>query len=220
AAAAARAADAPVDPDCLRARGGAGRPGREALPDRGGDPRRLGLGEVVPGLHRATRAAADCAGRRAGRARSPAPGARLGLRRNGCCRRLRDRRRRLRGGLGGPARPPAKRAPGERPLGVAAGGMKVLVVSGMWPPDVGGPASHAPEVCEFLRSRGHTVEAATMASRAPAAEAYPVHWASRRLPLVVRHAAAVRMLRRAARRADVVYTTGIIGRTSLAAALA
>jgi len=98
--------------------------------------------------------------------------------------------------------------------------MKVLVVSGMWPPDVGGPASHAPEVCEFLRSRGHTVEAATMASRAPAAEAYPVHWASRRLPLVVRHAAAVRMLRRAARRADVVYTTGIIGRTSLAAALA
>ena len=28
--------------------------------------------------------------------------------------------------------------------------MKVLVVSGIWPPDVGGPASHAPEVARFL----------------------------------------------------------------------
>ena len=26
--------------------------------------------------------------------------------------------------------------------------MNVLVVSGIWPPDVGGPASHAPEVAE------------------------------------------------------------------------
>ena len=29
--------------------------------------------------------------------------------------------------------------------------LKVLVVSGIWPPDVGGPASHAPEVAAFLR---------------------------------------------------------------------
>ena len=32
--------------------------------------------------------------------------------------------------------------------------MKVLIVSGIWPPDVGGPASHAPEVAEFLRVPG------------------------------------------------------------------
>ena len=31
---------------------------------------------------------------------------------------------------------------------VAEAGMKVVVVSGIWPPDVGGPASHAPEVCD------------------------------------------------------------------------
>ncbi len=36
--------------------------------------------------------------------------------------------------------------------------MKVLVVSGIWPPDVGGPASHAPEVAGFLHERGHRVE--------------------------------------------------------------
>ena len=28
--------------------------------------------------------------------------------------------------------------------------MKVVIVTGIWPPDVGGPASHAPEVAEFL----------------------------------------------------------------------
>jgi glycosyltransferase involved in cell wall biosynthesis len=95
--------------------------------------------------------------------------------------------------------------------------MNVLVVSGMWPPDVGGPASHAPEVCEQLLARGHGVEAATMADCAPAPEPYDVHWASRRLPLGARHAAAVAVISRAARRADVVYSTGIVGRTTLAA---
>jgi len=98
--------------------------------------------------------------------------------------------------------------------------MNILVVSGMWPPDVGGPASHAPEVCEYLLAQGHRVEAVTMASRPPAGEAYPVHWASRRTPLVVRHIAATRLIRRLAARSDVVYTTGIIGRSGLGAALA
>jgi glycosyltransferase involved in cell wall biosynthesis len=98
--------------------------------------------------------------------------------------------------------------------------MNVLVISGMWPPDVGGPASHAPEVCEYLLGQGHRVEAATMASRPPAAEGYPVHWASRRTPLVWRHIAAARLIRKLAARADVVYTTGIIGRSGLGAALA
>jgi glycosyltransferase involved in cell wall biosynthesis len=98
--------------------------------------------------------------------------------------------------------------------------MNVLVISGMWPPDVGGPASHAPEVCEYLLAHGHRVEAATMASRPPEQEAYPVHWASRRAPLVVRHLVATRLIRKLAAQADVVYTTGIIGRSGLGAALA
>src|SRR5438552_2952311 len=90
----------------------------------------------------------------------------------------------------------------------------------MWPPDVGGPASHAPEVAEYLRSRGHHVAAVTMADAAPAPEPYPVSWASRRSPLVWRHAVAVRTVARAARQADVVYSTGMIGRSSLGTAIA
>ena len=98
--------------------------------------------------------------------------------------------------------------------------MNVLVATGMWPPDVGGPASHAPEVCEFVLHRGHRVAAVTMADRAPAPERYPVHWASRRTPLVWRQLAAALLVARLARKADIVYTTGMIGRSSLGAALA
>ncbi len=97
--------------------------------------------------------------------------------------------------------------------------MKVLIVSGIWPPDVGGPASHAPEVAEMLLSRGHEVEVVTTADRAPALEAYPVHWASRSLPRGVRHVRAVQLIAAAARRADVVYSTGMLGRSALGSAL-
>jgi glycosyltransferase involved in cell wall biosynthesis len=98
--------------------------------------------------------------------------------------------------------------------------VRILIVSGMWPPDVGGPASHAPELASYLQGRGHDVEAATMADREPAPQPYPVHWASRRMPIGVRHARAVETVRRAARRAQVVYSTGMIGRSTLGTALA
>jgi glycosyltransferase involved in cell wall biosynthesis len=97
--------------------------------------------------------------------------------------------------------------------------VKVIVVSGIWPPDVGGPASHAPEVAEYLRGRGHEVEVVTTAARPPAPQPYPVHWASRRLPVGARHLRTATLIRKAAGRADVVYSTGMVGRSGLGAAL-
>jgi glycosyltransferase involved in cell wall biosynthesis len=91
--------------------------------------------------------------------------------------------------------------------------VKVLVVSGIWPPDVGGPASHAPEVAAYLVERGHEVEVVTTASSAPAQAAYAVHWVSRSLPPGVRHLRAAALVASRARRADVVYTTGMFGRS-------
>jgi glycosyltransferase involved in cell wall biosynthesis len=98
--------------------------------------------------------------------------------------------------------------------------LNVLVVSGIWPPDVGGPASHAPEVAAFLRACGHDVEVVTTAEAAPAPEDYTVHWVRRSLPPGVRHVEGVRLVRERARRADVVYTTGMFGRSSLGSLLA
>jgi glycosyltransferase involved in cell wall biosynthesis len=92
--------------------------------------------------------------------------------------------------------------------------VKVLIVSGIWPPDVGGPASHAPDVAGFLAERGHEVEVVTTADAAPDPQEYPVRWVSRSLPVGVRHVRGAALVRSRARRADVVYTTGMFGRSS------
>ena len=52
--------------------------------------------------------------------------------------------------------------------------MKVVVVSGIWPPDVGGPASHAPALAAALLEAGHSVEMMTTTDGEPEARPYPV----------------------------------------------
>lgn len=98
--------------------------------------------------------------------------------------------------------------------------MRVLVVSGIWPPDVGGPASHAPDVASFLVERGHSVHVLTTAAAEPAPQRYPVTWLSRRIPKGALHVRTGLEIARLARNADVVYTTGMFGRSAGGAALA
>ena len=98
--------------------------------------------------------------------------------------------------------------------------MRVLIVSGIWPPDVGGPASHAPDVAQFLRGRGHEVEVVTTADAPPAARPYPVRAVPRRHRVGVRHYRGAALVHHRARNADVVYTTGMFGRSAVGSALA
>src|SRR3954447_17802489 len=95
--------------------------------------------------------------------------------------------------------------------------MKVVIVSGIWPPDVGGPASHAPELADFLHGRGHDVRVVTVAAAAPGAREYPVDWMPRKYPPGVRHFFTAGLVHRAARDADVVYSTGMLGRSTVGA---
>jgi glycosyltransferase involved in cell wall biosynthesis len=98
--------------------------------------------------------------------------------------------------------------------------VRVLVVSGIWPPDVGGPASHAPDVAAFLQARGHDVEAVTTAVATPPAAGWPVHWVRRSLPKGVLHLRCASVIRQRAALSDVVYTTGMFGRSAAGAAAA
>jgi len=98
--------------------------------------------------------------------------------------------------------------------------VRVLVISGIWPPDVGGPASHAPEVAAFLRGHGHSVEVVTTADRMPPPAAYPVRWVDRATPIGVRHLRTAALIARRAAQADVVYTTGMFGRSAAGSLLA
>jgi glycosyltransferase involved in cell wall biosynthesis len=95
--------------------------------------------------------------------------------------------------------------------------MRVLLVSGIWPPDVGGPASHAPDVAAWLHDGGHAVEVVTTASGEPARRPYPVHWVSRHVPKGLLHVRTAALIARRAAASDVVYTTGMFGRSAAGA---
>jgi glycosyltransferase involved in cell wall biosynthesis len=97
--------------------------------------------------------------------------------------------------------------------------LKVVVVSGIWPPDVGGPASHAPDVADFLVEHGHEVRVVVTADAAPTSASYGVRHISRSLPKGVAHAVGGAEIVRAARTADVVYATGMFTRSAAACAL-
>jgi len=98
--------------------------------------------------------------------------------------------------------------------------VRILIVSGIWPPDVGGPASHAPELAEFLLARGHSVEVVTTADVPPAKQGYEIRWVDRAGPAGVRHARVAAWIRERATHADVVYATSMLGRAVLGSSLA
>src|SRR5204863_4797087 len=98
--------------------------------------------------------------------------------------------------------------------------VNVLIVSGIWPPDVGGPASHAPDVADFLLGRGHRVEVVTTADAPPEPRPYAVRAVPRHYRAGVRHYRGAALVHHRARENDVVYTTGMFGRSALGATLA
>src|SRR5258708_37490147 len=65
--------------------------------------------------------------------------------------------------------------------------MRVVFLTGIWPPDVGGPATHGPDFAAFLRDRGHDVRVVTMGDHEPTERPVPVESIARGRPFVVRY---------------------------------
>jgi glycosyltransferase involved in cell wall biosynthesis len=86
--------------------------------------------------------------------------------------------------------------------------MRIVFLTGIWPPDVGGPASHGPDFAGFLRDRGHEVLAITMADGEPSEQPVRVQSIDRSQPFVVRYPRIGLAGAQAARHADIVYATG------------
>ena len=87
--------------------------------------------------------------------------------------------------------------------------MRVLIVTGIFPPDIGGPATHASDLRDELDARGHKPFVLTLwdgpvfeASRGIAR--FPRSWA-----VPVRMARVTAWIAEAAKRFDVVYATGM-----------
>jgi glycosyltransferase involved in cell wall biosynthesis len=104
-----------------------------------------------------------------------------------------------------------------------SGAMRVLFVTGIFPPDGGGPASYVPRIAAAFVRRGHTVEVICLSDRLDHDDAaYP--FALRRLrrgqfwPRRIFVTAFT--IWRSARRHDLVYVNGLGAESALAAALA
>jgi glycosyltransferase involved in cell wall biosynthesis len=98
--------------------------------------------------------------------------------------------------------------------------MRILIVSGIWPPEVGGPASHGPEFGKFLIERGHQVRAVTTTRKAVALDPrIPLTVSRSDRHLLIRLPAGAMAVIGAAKRADVIYATGMYARSALASTL-
>jgi glycosyltransferase involved in cell wall biosynthesis len=98
--------------------------------------------------------------------------------------------------------------------------MRVLLLTGIWPPDVGGPATHGPELVRFLLGRGHGARVVTMGDRPPSERPCAVDTVPRSLPFPLRYGLVAARGARAARGADVVYASGTYAAAAVAATVA
>ena len=95
--------------------------------------------------------------------------------------------------------------------------MRVVFLTGIWPPDVGGPATHGPDFAAFLRDRGHSVHVVTMGDSEPTERPVPVESVARSRPFAIRYSAVATKAFRLARHADVVYATATYAASAVAA---
>ena len=98
--------------------------------------------------------------------------------------------------------------------------MRIAFLTGIWPPDVGGPATHGPDFSRFLVARGHAVRVVTMGDGEPADRPCEVDVVSRKLPFPLRYGLVALRGARAARNADVLYASSTLGASAVASFLA
>lgn len=101
--------------------------------------------------------------------------------------------------------------------------MRICLPTGIFPPDIGGPASYVPQIATRLQERGHWLEVITLADRpAETSASYPfvVHRIGRAGMRVVRMAKTVVEIAAVARRSDLIFANGLFLEAALAAQFA
>lgn len=98
--------------------------------------------------------------------------------------------------------------------------MHIVFLTGIWPPDVGGPATHGPELSRFLVSKGHDVVVVTMGDGKPAVRPCKVVVVPRSSPFPVRYTRVALQAAWFARGADLVYATATYAAASFASRVA
>jgi glycosyltransferase involved in cell wall biosynthesis len=97
--------------------------------------------------------------------------------------------------------------------------MHLLITTGIFPPDIGGPATYVPRIAQGLHERGHTVTVLTLSDHVDRDEgAYPFRVVRllRSQPRPWRFARTVHTIWRLGQEADALFVNGIALETSLA----
>jgi glycosyltransferase involved in cell wall biosynthesis len=97
--------------------------------------------------------------------------------------------------------------------------VRILIVTGIFPPDIGGPATYVPQIAEGLAQRGHAVTVVTLSDRFDHEDGvYPfrVIRLPRRAFKPWRMGRTVLVLLRLGRRADVLFVNGLALESALA----
>jgi glycosyltransferase involved in cell wall biosynthesis len=90
--------------------------------------------------------------------------------------------------------------------------MKLLLVTGIFPPDHGGPAGYIPRIATELARRGHSVRVVCASDRLDHDDrgyGFPVHRIRRGLPPPLRQVRAIAAIYRWSREADAVLVNGL-----------
>lgn len=99
--------------------------------------------------------------------------------------------------------------------------MRLLITTGIFPPDIGGPATYVPTIAKALTERGHTVTVLTTSEPEhlrwdDSIHTFPVIRMNRRQKIWKRLPNYVAQILRYGRTADVIYTNGIYFETAIA----
>lgn len=102
--------------------------------------------------------------------------------------------------------------------------MKILFVSGIFPPDLGGPATYVPAMAEALGNLGHQIVGVVTLADDPDApmdqRPFPVYRLARHQWRPLRLLRTIATIRRLARHADVVFLNGLVLEGVIASRLA
>ena len=96
--------------------------------------------------------------------------------------------------------------------------MKLLITTGIFPPDVGGPATYVPQIAQALLERGHTVTVLTLSDNLDHHHAYPfqvVRLLRTQLKLL-RMARTVYTIWRLGKKAQAIFVNGVALEATLA----
>ena len=96
--------------------------------------------------------------------------------------------------------------------------MKALLISGVYRPEIGGPATYLPALAQALIKRNYSVEILTLKnlSNSPINEEWPVNYIQRDQLLLIRFIKTFLLILKKGKYSDVIFTNGLFQETALA----